>query len=235
MGMRAWQRRLTGSAMLILATAGILAIFAGPAVAHVEVQADKPQAGASDVTLSFVAEAESSTAGISKLDVVLPDGIPANAVSLVSGPAGWALTPSGTGYTVAGAALPVGTNAEYKVRVTALPAGVTSVAFKTVVTYADGDADRWIEIPTPGQAEPPHPAPVLSLQPAAVTAASSSPASAAPAPATTPVSATPASAAGSAGGQSPLWWIVGVVAVVLAAAVAGVLWSRRRPRPDSTA
>jgi hypothetical protein len=47
----------------------------------VEVQADKPQAGASEVTLSFLAEAESDAAGISKLDVVLPDGIPPGAVS----------------------------------------------------------------------------------------------------------------------------------------------------------
>jgi len=205
----------------------------------VEVQADKPQAGASDVTLSFVAEAESDTAGISKLDVALPDGILANAVSYLSGPSGWALTPGGTGYTVAGPALPIGTDAAYKVKVATLPATTTSLPFKTLVTYTNGNVDRWIEIPTPGQAEPPHPAPVLSLQPAAVTTAPSSApvASAAPAPtqATTQAAATPASASDTGSRSGPLWWTVVAVMVVLAAVAAGAWRRKRRSRIGSGA
>jgi hypothetical protein len=52
---------------------------------------------------------------------------------------------------------------------------VDKMVFKVLQTYSDGNVSRWIEEPTPGQAEPDNPAPVLTL-----TAASGSPAATAP-------------------------------------------------------
>lgn len=99
--------------------------WAGPAAAHVEVSADNPQAGASDVTLTFVAESESNTEGIVSLAVVLPEGIAPEDVSWVSGPDGWELTTGEVadqpGYTAAGPQVPAGADAEYQVQIATLP------------------------------------------------------------------------------------------------------------------
>jgi uncharacterized protein YcnI len=215
------------------ATALVLAI-ATPALAHVQVSADKPQAGATDVTVQFDAEAESDAAGARSVQVSLPEGIAPGDVSYVSGPAGWALTATADGYTVGGAALKVHQNVVYKVKIAKLPATATSLAFKTIVTYGNGDADRWIEIPVAGQAEPPHPAPVLALQPAAVVPSSAAPASSAAAVAPTSAAATPVAAGKGGGGSSVLWWVLGAIVVVLVAG--GGYWVlRRRARPGPAA
>ena len=70
-----------------LAGVGVLAL-AGPALAHVEVSANKTTAGATDVTLTFSGEAENDAAGIKSERVVLPAGIAPADVSLVKAPAG---------------------------------------------------------------------------------------------------------------------------------------------------
>ena len=41
------------------------------------------------------------------------------------------------------------------------------VAFKALQTYSNGDVVRWIDVQQPGQPEPDHPAPVLTLTAAA--------------------------------------------------------------------
>ncbi|HEY0700256.1 MAG TPA: DUF1775 domain-containing protein, partial [Micromonospora sp.] len=156
-------------ALVSATTAFSLAALAGPASAHVEVSADKARAGATDVTLSFAAESESTRAGIVSLRVVLPAGIAPADVTWVSGPSGWTLKPGTDGYTVTGPALKPGADAKYRVKVAALPGDARSLAFKTLQTYSDGRVDRWIEIPT-GGSKPDNPAPVLALAPAATPA-----------------------------------------------------------------
>ncbi|MFI6697509.1 DUF1775 domain-containing protein [Streptomyces sp. NPDC050509] len=153
---------------------------AGTAYAHAEVTADKPQALAEDVTLSFISEAESSSAGFTQLRVVLPQGIAPDDVSLTDGPKGWKLKTVQDGYTVEGPALPAGTDAEHKIKVRQLPES-SEIAFKTVETYSDGEVSRWIEVPSGGE-EPQQPAPVLKLKAAAPGAAPASPSPATSAP-----------------------------------------------------
>jgi uncharacterized protein YcnI len=217
-----------------LATATVVLGTAAPALAHVQVSADKPQAGATDVTVQFTAESESDAAGAKLVQVVLPQGIAPADVSYVSGPAGWTLTRTADGYTVGGNTLAVHKDVIYRVKIAKLPDNATSLAFKTVVTYGDNEADRWIEIPQPGQAEPPHPAPVLALQPAAAgpapsTAAPSTAASSTAAPAgAAPTTAAPTSAAAKASSATP-WWIVAAV-VLVAVLAGGAFWLRRRGR-----
>jgi len=72
--------RLTLAAALGLVAA--VAVTAAPAWAHVQVSADKAQAGATNVTVSFNGEAESTTAGIKSEQVFLPqaDGVSFRAV-----------------------------------------------------------------------------------------------------------------------------------------------------------
>ncbi|WP_405623992.1 DUF1775 domain-containing protein [Streptomyces sp. NBC_00076] len=179
----AGRRFVLAGAVALTATLAL----AAPAAAHAEVEADKPQALAENVTLSFVSEAESDSAGFTELRVVLPEGIAPADVTLDEGPKGWKLTATKDGYTVAGPALKAGVDGEHKIKVRQLP-DAKELAFKTVETYSDGEVSRWIELPTGGK-EPEQPAPVLKLKAAAPGAKPVSPSP------TATVSATPSAAA----------------------------------------
>jgi hypothetical protein len=196
--------------------------LAMPAAAHVEVTGSPARAGAQNAVLTFTAEAESQSAGIVSMRVVLPAGITAGDVSWVDGPAGWHLTTAADGYTVGGPPVPVGQNASFRVRIRQLPA-TRSLVFKTIETYSDGKVSRWIGEPTTD-----NPAPVLSLAPGtAPTPPTVSPSSASPTAAEmgSPTAAAPR---GTQDGSKPpgaSWVLVGLV---VAAAVAGVVATRRR-------
>ncbi len=158
---RAGRRVALAGAAALTATLAL----AAPAAAHAEVEADKPQALAENVTLSFVSEAESASAGFTELRVVLPEGIAPADVTLEEAPKGWKLKATDDGYTVGGQAMKAGVDAEHKIKVRQLP-DAKEIAFKTVEAYSDGKISRWIELPT-GGAEPEQPAPVLELKAAA--------------------------------------------------------------------
>ncbi|MEV4640079.1 DUF1775 domain-containing protein [Actinoplanes sp. NPDC049548] len=213
----------------VLAGWGVLAL-AGPAAAHVEVSADKKQAGASEVTLTFHGEAENDAAGIKSERVVLPKGIAPEAVTLVKAPAGWTFTRTADGFTVAGKALKAGTDAEWKVKIAKLPDGETRLPFKTLETYGDGEISRWIEVPEDGEAEPENPAPLITLKPgpkpASTAAAPASSAPVASASSVPPVvQADPVSETSDA---SSTWWIWVVVGAMVVAGGAFFLARRRR-------
>src|SRR5687768_996285 len=87
----------------------LLLVGAGPAGAHVEGPVGAgAQAGTGPVTVAFEAAAESPSAGIAAVKTQLPAGMPPEDVSLTSGPAGWALTPTPDGFEVGGPPLPLG-------------------------------------------------------------------------------------------------------------------------------
>lgn len=228
-------RGATAVTALAAATATVLG-WAVPAWAHIEVSADKPRAGATNVTVTFNGEAESDTAGIKSERVVLPAGITPDQVRLGKAPSGWTFTRAADGFTVGGKALKVGQDARFSVVIAQLPADATELAFKTVETYGDGKVSRWIEIPQSGQPEPDNPAPVLKLkaaaQPAATTAAPTTaattapPTTGAPATSTEPAFTAAPAAAEDSGSRTGLW--VAVAAVVVVAAAAGVAFALRR-------
>ncbi|MBO3737703.1 DUF1775 domain-containing protein [Actinoplanes flavus] len=210
------------------------ALLGAPAFAHVEVEADKAQAGATNVTLTFHGEAESQSAGIVSERVVLPQGIAPTDVTLVKAPRGWTFTSSADGFTIAGPALKVGQDAEFAVKVTQLPTDATTLSFKTVETYSDGKVSRWIDLPEQGQPEPESPAPTINLKPAAASAgitstsapgAAASPVTSAATPATS-AAAVPAAGTTGSGGSSVAWWIALAVAVI-AGAGGLLLWRQR--------
>lgn len=214
------------------AAAAVL-LTAVPAAAHTEVEADKAQALAENVTVSFHAEAESDTSGIKSVRVVLPEGITPADVTYDKGPKGWKFTAGDDGYTVGGPELKTGTSAEYSVVVRQLP-DAEEVPFKTLQTYGDGHVDRWIELDENSDT----PAPTLKLKAAAPGAKVVTPsASASPTPtpeATTPAPTTPAASPQAAdtgkddeGELSVVGW-TGIGAAVLVAAAAVVFAVRRR-------
>ncbi|WP_371655998.1 MULTISPECIES: DUF1775 domain-containing protein [unclassified Streptomyces] len=224
--------RRTGFATT-LAAASVL-LTAVPALAHVEVESEGAQALAQNVKVSFDAESESTTAGITELRVVLPQGIAPGDVKLAEGPKDWQLTADPDGYTVKGPAIAPGKNAQYAITVRQLP-DAAELAFKTLQTYSDKRVDRWIEVGANSES----PAPVLKLKPAAQGAKpaagstpSGSPTASAPVTATASPRTTPAEASAKAdkdddGGLSAgAWTGIGVGAVVLVGAA--VYFVRRR-------
>jgi uncharacterized protein YcnI len=159
--------------------AGTVVVWAGlalPALAHVIVEAQPGSPGATDATLKITAAAESSTAGVSKLDVTADPAIPADQITLVSGPSGWTVTPgSSGGFAIGGLALGKGEDAVVSLKVKQLPSA-PQVVFKVVQTYSDGDVERWIELPGPDGKEPDKPAPIVKLAAGSASAVSPAPA-----------------------------------------------------------
>jgi uncharacterized protein YcnI len=210
-------------------------VFAAPAWAHTTVKVEPAVAGAPNALVTVNAAAESDTAGIASLRVVLPAGIAPADVTYVDGPPGWALQPDAEGYAVSGPAVTVGRDAVHRVRVKQLPSTQTLV-FKVLQTYTDGRVDRWIEVPEAGSAEPEFPAPVVTLAaPPGGFPPSTAPPSAAPpsaSPSETPAPIDPTSVAGpdtGTGSKGPLPWVIlGVVVVVVLAAAGGLIYARRR-------
>ena len=206
-----------------------------------EVESAKAQALAENVEISFDAEAESDTAGIAAVRVILPKGIAPGDVTYGEGPKGWKFTAADDGYTIKGPALKAGVNAEYSVVVRQLP-DVKELAFKSLQTYSDGKIDRWIELDESSDSGS-----VLKLKAAAPGAKPVSPspsetASESPSPSVSPTptaEATEPSASASAeaasdddGGMSAGVWI-GIVAAVVVVAGAAVYLVRRRSSSPS--
>ena len=228
----------TARRLAVVCTAAGLAVVlaAGPALAHVEVEATPARALATDALLSLTAEAESGTAGISGLRIQLPPGLVPADLRLASGPAGWRLTGTGGVVTVTGPALPIGRSLRLGIRVRQLPDD-RQLVLKTIQSYTDGKQDAWIELPTASVPEPEQPAPIVRLQaaaPGATAVPRAAPATAVPS--TTPASAPTPRTSGAApvadpaeDGSVAVWMFGGVLAGIAALGVI-VLAARRRLR-----
>src|SRR5262245_18077297 len=99
--------------VLFGALVGVLA-FAAPAWAHTTVKVEPAVAGAPDAVITVNAAAESDTAGIASLKVVLPAGLAPGDVTYVDGPAGWTLRAEADGYVVSGPPVAVGRDAVHR-------------------------------------------------------------------------------------------------------------------------
>src|ERR1044072_2088559 len=144
------KRRL---AVLLAGAAIVWGGLAGPALAHVTVAAEPGSPGATDAPVKSTAAGESKTAGITKIDVTADPAIPADAITLISGPAGWTVSPgSQGGFAVGGPAVAKGEDAVVTLRVKQLPSA-PQIVFKVLQSYSDGEVERWIELPGPDGAE----------------------------------------------------------------------------------
>ncbi|MFE0674600.1 DUF1775 domain-containing protein [Streptomyces sp. NPDC058867] len=238
-----WAHKLRRTGVLGAVAFTAVVAASGSAAAHAEVEAEGARALDQNVELTFTAASESGSAGISKLEVILPEGITPEDISYESGPDGWELAPTERGYTVSGPKLKVGTDVEYVVTVRQLP-DAKSLIFKTLQSYSDGQIDRWIEEEEESGGDGHghgHPAPRLELKAAAPGAESVSPTpteeptTAAPSASAAPggtageeVSASPAAEAGEEGDDGMSLAVpIGIGATVLLLA-GGWWWFRSR-------
>jgi uncharacterized protein YcnI len=180
-------RTLRRAAVVGAATAAALLLFAGPALAHITVTPDSVPAGSTDV-LTFHVPNEEAHADTVKVDVQIPTNHPI-AQFLVQPVPGWTFTVKNV--TLAkpivtddgsfsqavseviwsgGRILP-GQFQSFTVSADPMPTGESQVAFKAIQTYSNGDVVRWIDLRQPGQPDPAHPAPVVTLTTARAPAA----------------------------------------------------------------
>jgi uncharacterized protein YcnI len=151
---------------------GVVALVAGPAFAHVEIERDGKVSAGGVVAATLHVPNESTTAGTVKIELTFPatpklTTVEAQAVN------GWTatVTKSSSGdvqaVTWSGGPLSGNTEMAFPLSIGDVPTNVDTVDFKAVQTYDNGDVVRWIE-PTPaGGDEPEHPAPVLTVRGAA--------------------------------------------------------------------
>ncbi len=245
--------------MATLTAAGLLA-GAGIASAHITVNPGTAVAGAY-TKLTFRVPTESATAQTTQLTVTFPSDHPFSSVSYRKVP-GWTATPTTTTLPTpvtegdltitkavtsitwkadsAADAISQGQFGEFDVSVGPVP-NVASLQFPAAQTYSDGSVVNWDE-QSSGAEEPEHPAPTLTIAPAAPGAGAGEPATA----------ASPASAAsGTAGTQAPdtaaqvtvtaaaadqatsdsSARVLGVVGIVVGAlGLLGAVWAIRRGR-----
>jgi uncharacterized protein YcnI len=240
-------RSLRRTAIVGAASAAAVLLFAGPAFAHITVNpSSAPAGGAAELT--FRVPNEESKAYTVKVDVQIPTDHPI-AQLLVKPVTGWTatvktitlkkplVTDDGTFNQAvseviwAGGKILPGQFQDFSVSADPLPAGVSSMTFKAIQTYSNGDIVRWIDVSQPGQPAPAHPAPVLTLTTSttpATTSASSS-----------HTSTTPAASGSHTDGLSRTLSAAGLVLALLALLLALMVTMRsRRPtagiHPDTT-
>jgi periplasmic copper chaperone A len=221
-----------------------LVLVAGPALAHVTVNPHEAEQG-SYSKLTFRVPTESDTLSTTKVTVQLPTDHPLASVSVKPHP-GWTfqvqkeklatpLTTDDGQVTEAvstitwtadkGSEIKPGEFDEFDISVGPLP-DADSVEFKALQTYSDGSVVRWIDEAQAGQAEPEHPAPVLTLTPASDDTTASDTAS--PEATASDSSDTTATAAPDDDGDSKAPLVLSIIALVVAVAGAGVAIVRRR-------
>lgn len=163
---RSMIRRVAAVGVLVT---GAVALMAGTASAHVDIERVGASSATGVVDATLVVPNEQDDAGTVTVQLVFPVSpklttIEAEAVS------GWTATVtkasdggvesvSWTGGPITGEEA-----AELPLRIGNVPADADAVTFKAVQTYDDGDVVRWVE-PTPADGdEPAHPAPVLLVR-----------------------------------------------------------------------
>lgn len=174
------------TAIVCAAAAGAVLLFAGPALAHITVTPDSVPAG-SGAVLTFHVPNEESKAGTVKVDVQIPTDHPI-AQLLVQPLPGWTfkvktvklakpiVTDDGSFSSAvseviwSGGKILPGQFQNFQISADPMPTGESQVTFKAIQTYSNGDVVRWIDLPQPGQPEPDHPAPIISLTTATASA-----------------------------------------------------------------
>jgi uncharacterized protein YcnI len=219
-----------------------LVVMAGAAFAHITVTPPTAAQGSS-AELTFKVPNEEASADTVEVRVKIPTDHPV--AQLLARPVpGWAVrvqtvklaepivTDDGqvstavSEVTWTGGKIPPGQYQDFSVSADPLPTGTAQLVFKALQTYSNGDIVRWIDVQQPGQPEPDHPAPVLTLTRAAAD-------SAAPAAAAGSGSGAATAAAGGDDGTARALGIAGLAAggLGLVFGLAGLLRSRQARSP----
>jgi periplasmic copper chaperone A len=229
------RRMAVRTAAAVVVTAAAVIVAMGSASAHVSISPESAEQG-STAELTFRVPNEEARAVTTKLQLQIPTSAPI-AQLLVRPVPGWTvsehsvtlskplITDDGKFTTVvdqvtwSGGRIEPGQYQDFALSVDPLPDTGSSVAFKALQTYSNGDVVRWIDVSAPGQVEAEHPAPVLALT------------SATEKPTVDPTAMEMASASVAAADPSSSWpGVLAVIALLLALAAVGavgVMWVRR--------
>ena len=222
--------------------AGVFALVLLPATAasaHVTIEPPSAPKG-TDAVIAFVVPNEMDNANTTELQVVFPTDHLIPAVNTAPVP-GWTATVTmahsakplqtdeGTtndyvqSITWSGGSIPPGQFAQFPVAL-GLPDDASSLTFKALQTYSNGQIVRWIELSEPGQPEPDNPAPILTLTSGSGETAST--ATATTVPGTSTASQSDVNTAKTIG-------IVALIVAVVALLVAILFGTRSRLRPSA--
>jgi uncharacterized protein YcnI len=237
--------------------AGLIALTAGVAAAHVTIDPESVPQGNADATLTFRVPNENDTASTTTVKVQLPQDHPIAAVKPQVLP-GWTSTVEMTHLTTpittddgtitdvastitwTGGKIPPGEFEAFPVLASGFPTGVDSLTFKTLQTYDNGDTVSWIEVPDATNPNPENPAPTLTLT-AAEPDAGGATATTEPGASTTSsvAAAVPVTTSEktSSDDSTKTLAIVGLVVAVigLIAAIVAIVLARKKPAPGARA
>ena len=172
---------MTRLVMLVALAAGLVALLALPAGAHVSITPSSAPKGGFQV-LSFNVPNEEATANTVKLEVTVPTRNPIAFVSYQPMP-GWTVAVEKTTlakpvksddgdvteavskitWTATDGGLAPGQFDLFTISAGPLPTKPDKVVFKAVQTYDNGEVVSWIQQTVKGAPEPERPAPVLTL------------------------------------------------------------------------
>jgi uncharacterized protein YcnI len=224
-------------AVLAASVAALVLGIAAPASAHVTVNPNEAAQGGY-AKLTFRVPNERANAGTVKLAVQLPQDHPITSVS-VQPHDGWTyevsrrkldtpikgssgdITDVVDTVTWSGGPIKPGEFDEFSVSVGPLPKDASSLTFKAVQTYENGEVVRWVDEAVEGQPAPKSPAPVLTLTAASGTDAASHDDAAAPSPGSSGASQSDVDAAKTFG-------IIGFVLGALGLAIGGLALAQSR-------
>jgi len=226
-------RGLARAAVAGCAASAAVLMLAVPALAHITVTPDSAPGGSAAV-LTFHVPNEEATADTTKLDMKIPTDHPI--VNLLVKPVpGWTVsvktitlarpvvtddgkfTQAVSEVIWSGGEIAPGQFQDFSVSADPLPTGVSALAFKALQIYSNGDVVRWIDLSAPGQPEPGHPAPVLTLTSATHTAGT-----------TAAAADVPAAPRSGADGTARALAVAGLAVGLLGLAAAAVALRRRR-------
>jgi uncharacterized protein YcnI len=211
-------------AVLAGLVAGLALLWPAIASAHVTVDPATAPRGAGDVVVTFRVPNELPSASVIGLRVQFPTQHPIAVVSPQALP-GWTVTTKSVRLTTpiktddgtftnvvsevdwSDGSIPPGQFGEFSVLAQGLPDDTAQLVFRALQQYSNGTTVAWIDVPTKGNPDPEHPAPVLTLtradDPGGTATTTTTPGAAAAAPAST------------SGGTSGHSWL-DVVAIIVA-------------------
>jgi len=229
-------RRLAKGAGTAAAAMAAVVALASPASAHVTLHSYEAQQGGSDAIIQVRVPNEESNATTTKIELDFPADAPIIGLYVEPTP-GWqfqttvsnlpkpvtnddgTFTQYVSQVVWTGGNIPVGGFVDFNIDASDLPT-VPTLALKAIQTYSNGDIVRWIDTPAaPGQPDPPHPQPTLTLAPASSDSGGATPTTAAAgAPTASTKGVATSSDVNSAKALSIAALVVGLVGLVVAVA-----------------
>jgi len=233
------------------ATLGALTLaglaIAATASAHVTVSPTSLPQG-STAELTFKVPNEESAANTVELQLQIPTDFPIAQVLAKPVP-GWTITEhtvklakplttdDGTFTTAVseidwtGGTIEPGQYQDFQVSVDPLPSDTTSLTFKAVQTYSNGDVVRWIDLTTAANPDPDHPAPVLTLTPVSDATATATASAAAGNTGSTGSSVSSSSSSSSSNAVAISGLVLGVIGA--ACGIGALLFVRKNQRSEN--